>query len=226
MAELPASGRVRLRIGMTNPPFILEHLPAIAAVLRHPFVFAYLHIPVQSGSDPVLTAMNREYTVAEFRQCADTIIDLVPNIQLATDIICGFPGETAAQFDETLALVAKYRFSHTHISQFYPRPGTPAARMPKVRSQVPPFRPAASPRPWPWHAMVNCSLFVTLLRPLSSARWLPPVLAPCIVSSARAAAILCPSATAGLAISSAAIHGCEARGCCHACRTSSRGAAS
>lgn len=46
-AELPADGRVRLRVGMTNPPFILEHLPAIAAALRHPYVFSYLHIPVQ-----------------------------------------------------------------------------------------------------------------------------------------------------------------------------------
>lgn len=52
---------------MTNPPFILEHLDAIAECLNHPSVFAYLHVPVQSGSDAVLTAMNREYNVAEFR---------------------------------------------------------------------------------------------------------------------------------------------------------------
>jgi threonylcarbamoyladenosine tRNA methylthiotransferase CDKAL1 len=67
-AELPADGRVRLRIGMTNPPFILEHLDRIAAALRHPYVFAYLHIPVQSGSDAVLAAMHREYTRAEFEK--------------------------------------------------------------------------------------------------------------------------------------------------------------
>ena len=73
---------------------------------------------------------------AEFKRCADTLLDLVPGIQLATDIICGFPGETEDDFQQTLDLVAQYRFSHTHISQFYPRPGTPAARMKKVRSQV------------------------------------------------------------------------------------------
>lgn len=73
---------------------------------------------------------------AEFRQCADTLLELVPGIHLATDIICGFPGETEEDFEETMDLVAQYRFSHTHISQFYPRPGTPAARMKKVRSQV------------------------------------------------------------------------------------------
>jgi threonylcarbamoyladenosine tRNA methylthiotransferase CDKAL1 len=136
IAELPADGRVRLRIGMTNPPFILQHLPAIAAALRHPLVFSYLHIPVQSGSDAVLKAMKREYTVEEFRRCADTLLELVPGLQLATDIICGFPGETDEAFEGTMALVRRYRFAHTHISQFYPRPGTPAARMAKVPSQV------------------------------------------------------------------------------------------
>ena len=80
--------------------------------------------------------MNREYTAAQFRECADTLLALVPGVQLATDVICGFPGETEADFEETLALVARYRFRHTHISQFYPRPGTPAARMRKVLSQV------------------------------------------------------------------------------------------
>jgi hypothetical protein len=90
---------------------------------------------LQAGSNTVLKAMNREYTVEEFCRCADTLLRLVPDLLLATDIICGFPGETADDFRETLALVACYRFPHTHISQFYPRPGTPAARMPKVRSQ-------------------------------------------------------------------------------------------
>ena len=136
IAELPADGTVRLRVGMANPPFILEHLDRIAAALRHPHVFSYLHIPVQSGSNAVLRKMNREYTVEEFARCADTLAAAVPCLQLATDIICGFPGETEDDFAATLALVARYRFAHTHISQFYPRPGTPAARMPKVPSQA------------------------------------------------------------------------------------------
>lgn len=66
--ELPNDGRVRLRVGMTNPPFILEHLSAIARCLRHPYVFSYLHIPVQAGSDSVLEGMNREYTSAGMLQ--------------------------------------------------------------------------------------------------------------------------------------------------------------
>ncbi|KAI3431879.1 uncharacterized protein J3R85_007746 [Psidium guajava] len=133
---LPPDERTMLRVGMTNPPFILEHLKEIAEVLRHPCVYSFLHVPVQSGSDAVLTAMNREYTVSEFRTVVDTLIELVPGMQIATDIICGFPGETDKDFSETIGLVKEYKFPQVHISQFYPRPGTPAARMKKVPSPV------------------------------------------------------------------------------------------
>nr|GME06652.1 threonylcarbamoyladenosine tRNA methylthiotransferase isoform X2 [Ipomoea batatas] len=125
-----------LRIGMTNPPYILEHLKEIADVLRHPCVYSFLHVPVQSGSDAVLSAMNREYTVAEFRKVVDTLTELVPGMQIATDIICGFPGETDEDFAQTVNLVRDYQLPQVHISQFYPRPGTPAARMKKVPSNV------------------------------------------------------------------------------------------
>lgn len=67
-------------------------LSAPGQVLRHPCVFATLHVPVQSGSDAVLLGMNREYTVAEFRRVCDRLLELVPGLELATDIICGFPG--------------------------------------------------------------------------------------------------------------------------------------
>ncbi|XAR57488.1 tRNA (N6-L-threonylcarbamoyladenosine37-C2)-methylthiotransferase [Bertholletia excelsa] len=135
-AELPSDGSTMLRIGMTNPPYILEHLKDIADVLRHQCVYTFLHVPVQSGSDAVLSAMNREYTVGEFRTVVDTLYELVPGMQIATDIICGFPGETDEDFAQTVSLVEEYKFPQVHISQFYPRPGTPAARMKKVPSAV------------------------------------------------------------------------------------------
>lgn len=136
VAELPPDASTMLRIGMTNPPFILEHLKEIAEVLRHPCVYSFLHVPVQSGSDAVLNAMNREYTVSEFRTVVDTLMELVPGMQIATDIICGFPGETDEDFAQTLSLIKEYKLPQVHISQFYPRPGTPAARMKKVPSTV------------------------------------------------------------------------------------------
>eukprot|EP01025_Chloroclados_australasicus_P031033 TRINITY_DN3131_c0_g1_i1.p1 TRINITY_DN3131_c0_g1~~TRINITY_DN3131_c0_g1_i1.p1 ORF type:complete len:530 (+),score=31.12 TRINITY_DN3131_c0_g1_i1:150-1739(+) len=136
LEQLPKDGSTMLRIGMTNPPFILEHLHAISECLNHPAVFSYLHIPVQSGSNKVLLKMNREYTVEEFKHVADTLLARVPGLELATDIICGFPGETDQDFEETIELVKQYRFSHCHISQFYSRPGTAAAAMKKVPSKI------------------------------------------------------------------------------------------
>jgi threonylcarbamoyladenosine tRNA methylthiotransferase CDKAL1 len=127
---------VMLRVGMTNPPYILDHLDAIADVLKHDRVYSFLHVPVQSGSDDVLLAMNREYTAGEFRRVADALLAKVPALTLATDIICGFPTETEEHFDETMELVEKYRFHIMNISQFYPRPGTPAAKMKRVPTQV------------------------------------------------------------------------------------------
>ena len=65
---LPSDGRTMLRLGMTNPPYMLEHLVAVAEAMNHPCVFSYLHVPVQSGSDKVLEQMNREYTRGEFEK--------------------------------------------------------------------------------------------------------------------------------------------------------------
>ncbi len=130
---------VMLRVGMTNPPFILNQLDAIAACLRHPNVFSFLHVPVQAGSNRVLAAMKREYTVEEFCMVVDTLRAAVPGVTIATDIICGFPGETEEDFLETLALVEKYKFSICNISQVPTHQATCA------------LPPSPSPLPWnPW----------------------------------------------------------------------------
>ncbi|XP_040823614.1 threonylcarbamoyladenosine tRNA methylthiotransferase [Ochotona curzoniae] len=125
-----------LRLGMTNPPYILEHLQEMAKILNHPRVYAFLHIPVQSASDSVLMAMKREYCVADFKSVVDFLKEKVPGITIATDIICGFPGETDQDFQETVKLVEEYRFPSLFINQFYPRPGTPAAKMEQVPAHV------------------------------------------------------------------------------------------
>jgi len=136
IAVLPSIGNVMLRIGMTNPPYILEHLAKIAQILNHPHVYAFLHVPVQAGSNAVLTAMNREYSIEEFKQVADYLLEHVPGMTLATDIICGFPNETEEDFQETLALIDHYQLAIVNISQFYPRPGTPAAKMKRIPTQI------------------------------------------------------------------------------------------
>uniref|UniRef100_A0A0F7Z6K0 tRNA-t(6)A37 methylthiotransferase n=1 Tax=Micrurus fulvius TaxID=8637 RepID=A0A0F7Z6K0_MICFL len=125
-----------LRLGMTNPPYILEHLEEMAKILNHQRVYAFLHVPVQSASDSVLMDMKREYCVADFKRVVDFLKTRVPGITIATDIICGFPGETDEDFQETMKLVEEYRFPSLFINQFYPRPGTPAAKMPQVPAQI------------------------------------------------------------------------------------------
>jgi len=127
---------VMLRTGMTNPPYILHHIDGIIEALKRPNVHAFMHIPVQSGSDNVLQAMRREYTVAEFSFLADRLREAIPDIFLLTDLICGFPAESEKDWEETMDLVRKYRFQGIHISQFYARPGTPAARMKPLKSHI------------------------------------------------------------------------------------------
>lgn len=77
---------------MTNPPYMKFHMPQIAKILRHPRVYSFLHIPVQAGNNEVLKNMNREYSVEEFEYVCDYLLEHVPGISIATDIICGFPG--------------------------------------------------------------------------------------------------------------------------------------
>jgi len=125
-----------LRIGMTNPPYVMDHMADIAAALRHPNVYSFLHIPVQSGSDSVLALMRREYTRDEFIRLAKYLTDNVPHVTIATDVICGFPGETDENFEETLSLVRMFKFPSLFISQFYPRPGTPASAMKQLSSEI------------------------------------------------------------------------------------------
>ncbi|KAK6633186.1 hypothetical protein RUM44_003787 [Polyplax serrata] len=125
----------RMRVGMTNPPYILEHLDEIAKILSNKKVYSFLHVPVQSGSDAVLGDMKREYSIDDFKHVVDFLRSKVPGITIATDIICGFPTETENDFEETLSLCAKYKFPSLFINQFYPRPGTPAAKMTRIPPQ-------------------------------------------------------------------------------------------
>lgn len=139
--------RVRLRIGMSNPPFLLRDgaLDAVSVALRHPAVFRWLHLPVQSADDGVLARMNREYTAADFEEVVEGLQKRVPGLVVATDIIVGFPGEDDAAFERTLDLLRRHRFPSAHCTKFYPRPGTPAARYrPRVPTAVQKARSAVA----------------------------------------------------------------------------------
>jgi len=125
----------RLRLGMTNPPYILDHLDEMAKILNHDRVYTFLHVPVQAGSDAVLSDMKREYNIADFEKVVDFLRERVEGITIITDIIAGFPTETEEDFQETMNLVKKYKFPSLFINQFFPRPGTPAAKMKRIPTQ-------------------------------------------------------------------------------------------
>ena len=94
----------------------------------------YLHLPVQSGSDRVLKAMNRRHTAADYLRLIERIRAARPDIALSGDFIVGFPGETEADFEATLELVREVGYAQAFSFKYSPRPGTPGAEMP---DQVP-----------------------------------------------------------------------------------------
>ena len=118
----------RLRFITSHPWDLGDRL--IAAMAECPSVCAHLHLPVQSGSDPVLRRMGRQYTVASYLELVGRLREAVPGICLTTDVIVGFCGETEEQFRATLALLELVRFDTVFAAAFSPRPGTPAARLP------------------------------------------------------------------------------------------------
>lgn len=132
LARIP--GDFRIRVGMANPDLIRLFTREFAALLADPKFFAFAHIPLQSGSDGILRAMNRLYTRAQFLDLCAELHDRVPGLTLATDIIAGFPGEADDDFEETLSALDAARPPIVHRSRFSPRPGTRAARMPLLPS--------------------------------------------------------------------------------------------
>ena len=106
----------------------------IAAMAQTPNVCPQLHMPLQSGSDAVLRVMRRSYRSARYLAILDEVRGSIPDAAISTDIIVGFPGETDADFDATLDVVAQARFAQAFTFQYSPRPGTPAATLP---DQVP-----------------------------------------------------------------------------------------
>jgi tRNA-2-methylthio-N6-dimethylallyladenosine synthase len=99
-----------------------------------PKLMPYLHLPFQAGSDRILHAMNRKHTAGDYAALVGRIRAARPDIALSTDIIVGFPGETDADFEETLALVGRIGFARAFSFKYSARPGTPAASLP---NQIP-----------------------------------------------------------------------------------------
>ncbi len=121
------TGISRLRFVTSHPKDLSDQ--TIAAIADIPSVMPYLHLPVQSGSDRILKAMNRRYSASHYLSLIDKVRDAVGDIALSTDIIVGFPGETDEDFEQTYELVKKVGYSQVFTFIYSKREGTPAAKI-------------------------------------------------------------------------------------------------
>jgi tRNA-2-methylthio-N6-dimethylallyladenosine synthase len=128
MADI--QGVARLRYTTSHPRDMDDDL--IAAHRDLPMLMPFLHLPVQSGSDRILAAMNRRHTAADYLRLIERLRDARPDLALSSDFIVGHPGETEADFAATLALVRTVGFAQAFSFKYSPRPGTPAAGAPQV----------------------------------------------------------------------------------------------
>ncbi|MCZ6864113.1 MAG: tRNA (N6-isopentenyl adenosine(37)-C2)-methylthiotransferase MiaB [Candidatus Dadabacteria bacterium] len=115
----------RIRFTTSYPRDITKRM--IDAMKDVPQVCHHLHLPVQSGSDKVLSRMKRTYTRRWYTDTISRLKDAVPDLTVSTDIIIGFPGETSQDFEETMSLMKEVEFESAYSFKFSPRPGTPAA---------------------------------------------------------------------------------------------------
>src|SRR5882672_11202951 len=125
LADIP--GIVRLRYSTSHPRDVEESL--IAAHRDLPALMPFVHLPVQSGSDRILAAMNRKHTAGDYRRVIDRFRAVRQDIAFSSDFIVGFPGETEEDFAATLALVTQIGYAGAYSFKYSPRPGTPAADM-------------------------------------------------------------------------------------------------
>ncbi len=107
---------------------LIKHIGISTKIMPH------FHLSLQSGSDVILKSMKRKYSTADFSTKVETIRKYIPEASIGTDVIVGFPGETDALFEETVAHINKMRFSYLHVFRYSARKGTPAANM---KDQIP-----------------------------------------------------------------------------------------
>ena len=125
LAKIPEITRIRL--GSIEPIYLSDQL--LYTIRDNAKICAHLHLPLQSGSNAVLTTMNRKYTKEDFLECVARSREILDNPAITTDIIVGFPTEDENNFNETLQTINAVGFARSHIFLFSPRDGTPAAKM-------------------------------------------------------------------------------------------------
>ena len=126
LAEVP--GNYKMRLGMGNPRHMMQYLDDLLKCFEDDRVYKFIHLPVQSGSENILKAMNRKHSADDYVMLAEAF-NKFPLFTLSTDLIVGFPGETEQDFQDTLDILEKTRPTVCNITRFVARPNTPAYKM-------------------------------------------------------------------------------------------------
>ncbi len=131
------NGNYRIRLGMGNPRHVLGYQEALLDCFTDERIYKFIHIPVQSGSENVLKAMNRRHTAQDYVTLANEFNKRFSKFTLSTDLIVGYPGESAADFNDTLNILKDTRPTVCNITRFVARPNTVAARLEASNAAVP-----------------------------------------------------------------------------------------
>ena len=125
------AGDFKVRVGMMTPNMVTDMQERLIKAFKSEKFFKFLHLPVQSGDDETLKHMGRFYTSGQFKGIVDAFRAELPSLTLATDVIVGFPGETAEAFENTLHLLREVKPDVVNVSKFFARPKTAAAQIKK-----------------------------------------------------------------------------------------------
>jgi len=128
-------GKFFTRIGMMNPNNVKNILSDLISAYRNEKIYKFLHLPVQSGDNEILKSMNRNYKVEDFEKIVKAFEENF-KLQLWTDIIVGYPGETKEQFEKTIKLIKKIKPDWVNVSKFGARPATEAAKLKPLSSHI------------------------------------------------------------------------------------------
>jgi MiaB/RimO family radical SAM methylthiotransferase len=129
-------GKFFIRVGMMNPLHAKKILDELIKAYENEKIFKFLHLPLQSGSNRILSLMRRGYSSEDFLEIVERFRKAFPQLSLSTDLIVGFPSETEEDFELTLKLIEKVRPSVVNISKFGARPGTEAKKMKELDAKT------------------------------------------------------------------------------------------
>ncbi|MGC8661156.1 MAG: tRNA (N(6)-L-threonylcarbamoyladenosine(37)-C(2))-methylthiotransferase [Nitrososphaeria archaeon] len=126
----------KIRVGMMTPPFAKAITGDLLRLFPSRYIYQFFHVPVQSGSDIVLSDMRRGYRSSLFEGVVNSIREKLPSGTIETDVIVGYPTETEADFQATLSLLERIRPASVNLSKFWPMPGTVASKLKPIDSRI------------------------------------------------------------------------------------------